>query len=481
MNDLIKKIKKYDKSKVYPFHMPGHKRRMKRKGLKNPYRIDLTEVDGFDDLHHPDGIILEAEQRAARIYQAERTYFSVNGSTAGILSAIFSTTTTGGEILVARNSHKAAYHAIMLRQLRTRYVYPQKMPTYQLNGAINAEDIKRELELYPDIQAVYITSPTAEGVVSDIESIAKICHAAGKPLIVDEAHGAHFTFSNIFPTSSIACGADLVIHSVHKTLPAFTQTALIHLNGKLANRQKLEEYLAIFQSSSPSYILMGGIDRCMEYLSKKHEKLIRKYNQRLVYFEKKTKDLQCIHIIRRDEILQTGFDYDSGKLNIYLQHTERSGAWLKTELRAKYKLEMEMATSNHVLAMTSIMDSKKGFRRLQRALNKIDKMLLQEIQNTGSNSEPAKNDLETVFFHSNAELTIHQAKESKLEQTFFSNAAGRISGEFVMLYPPGIPLIVPGELIEQEMIDQILEYEKQGLKIQGMHDHKNQWIETIIL
>ena len=263
MYNIFDKLKNYSDSDYYAFHMPGHKRNLDLMDETSPYRIDITEIDGFDDLHHAEGLLKEAQERAAKVYHASETHFLINGSTAGILSAILGTTEKGDSILVARNCHKSVYHAIYLNELDPVYIYPKFDTEQGLSTEIDAEDVQKALEEHPKIRAVMIVSPTYDGVVSDIEKIAEIVHEAGCLLIVDEAHGAHFGFDPYFPESANMYGADLVINSLHKTLPALTQTALLHVNGERVNRRKVKRYLDMLQTSSPSYILMASIDACI--------------------------------------------------------------------------------------------------------------------------------------------------------------------------------------------------------------------------
>ena len=260
---LYEKLKMYGQSDYYGFHMPGHKRNPNLPGDRIPYQIDITEIHGFDDLHHAEGILKEAQENAAAWFHAEETHFLINGSTSGILSAILGTTHRGDTILVARNCHKSVYHAIDMNELNPVYLYPAFDSEAQLNTEISAEDVRTALEKNPKIRAVVIVSPTYDGVVSDVEAIAEAVHEKGIPIIVDEAHGAHFGFHPYFPENSNTKGADLVIHSLHKTLPSLTQTALLHVNGDLVDRRKVKKYLDMLQTSSPSYVLMASIDACV--------------------------------------------------------------------------------------------------------------------------------------------------------------------------------------------------------------------------
>ena len=226
MQDLLEKLQEYRAEDMYPFHMPGHKR--KPLPFPNPYSIDITEIDGFDNLHHAEGILKEAQERAADLYGSKECFYLVNGSTCGLLAAICAATKKRDKVLVARNCHKAVYHALYLNELQAEYIYPV-ITKSGIQGQIEPEQVKKALLLNPDIAAVILTSPTYEGVVSDINAIAGIAHERGIPLIVDEAHGAHLGFGAGFPENAVRQGADAVIMSLHKTLPSFTQTALLHL------------------------------------------------------------------------------------------------------------------------------------------------------------------------------------------------------------------------------------------------------------
>ena len=249
---LYDKLLKYSQTDYYGFHMPGHKRNKALMNCSLPYELDITEIDGFDDLHHAKEILKEAQERAAQLYHADETCYLINGSTAGILSAVLGCTSKGDRILVARNCHKSVYHAVYMNELEPVYLYPQFYAEIELNGPIDSESVRQALKQYEDIKAVVITSPTYDGVLSDVKAIAKVVHEKGIPLIVDEAHGAHFGLHPYFPDNSKKKGADVVIHSLHKTLPALTQPALIHMNGKLIDKRRTQQFLNMVKRSSTS-------------------------------------------------------------------------------------------------------------------------------------------------------------------------------------------------------------------------------------
>jgi arginine decarboxylase len=458
--NLYEQLKNYGDLDYYPFHMPGHKRN-KEISFVNPFHFDITEIDGFDNLHHSEGIILEAQKRASILYGAEESHFLINGTTAGLLSAISACTSKGGTILMARNCHKAVYNGVFLNELKSIYIYPQNTGKYCVNGGLNPQNIKPLLINNKNIQAVIITSPTYDGVVSDIKGIAKEVHKYNIPLIVDEAHGAHFGFHSYFPSNSISKGADVVIHSVHKTLPSLTQTALIHVNGTIVDRDKVRKYLSIYQTSSPSYVLMASIDSCIKLLSERGNDLFQRYVNELSSLRNQLNRLNKIKLIDESMIGTSDiYNLDRSKLIISVKNTDISGKELYNRLLTRYHLQMEMVAGDYVLGMTSIMDTKDGYKRLLDALLEIDN----EINYVEYEDEITLNIKAKVCY------TITKAQEKESIECELEEAEGKISAEYVYLYPPGIPLIAPGEIITKNLINMIIKYKKMNLNIEGMKD-----------
>jgi len=479
---LTESLIEYGQSDYYPFHMPGHKRNHSLPSF-DPLSMDITEIDGFDNLHHPKGLIQSGMKKAAKLYHAERSYFLINGSTCGILSSICAATHPGDTILMARNSHQSAYHAAYLNQLHIIYLYPEFISDCEINGGISSEKVKQKLIAFPQIKAVFLTSPTYEGIVSDIAKIAEIVHSFQIPLIVDEAHGAHFGFHKFFPKSAVTCGADLVIQSLHKTLPAFTQTALLHCNGTLIEQTRLESYLNIYQTSSPSYLLMASIDSCINLLEAKGKELMEAYAKKLTTFQEELSTnhfifLQNIHKTKENSI----YDVDKSKLLLSCQVSKNFfpnrkkaipklqglGMTLYYLLKEHYHLQCEMYMGNYVLAMTSFMDTEEGFSRLSSALKEIDKKI--EGNFTKQNSHPISYKWNFPYSQITAEnvLTIAQSQEYPFEQIPLAEAKQRICKDFIYLYPPGIPFIVPGERISPDILQQIIQYQQQGFEIHGL-------------
>ena len=447
--------------------MPGHKRNgeIMENGL--PYQIDITEIEGFDDLHHARELLKEAQERAARVYHAEETCYLINGSTSGILSGLLGCTHKGGRILAARNCHKSVYAAIYMHELDVEYIYPEYDEKTGLNGAIDADAVRRILLEdrtehcgKTTISAIVITSPTYDGVVSDIRRIADTVHEFGIPLIVDEAHGAHFGFHPYFPENANQQGADVVIHSLHKTLPSLTQTALIHLNGNLINRERVRKYVHMLQTSSPSYVLMASMDECIRFLEREQDAFVL-YQERLKKLRRELKKLKKLQLVETNA-------YDCSKIVISTKNTVKgqevyTGKILYEELLTSYHLQMEMASREYVLAMTSVCDTEEGFRRLKEALFQIDESLeRREIDNT-SMELPR---LQRVYTSAEAENLSEE--KSNVEILLPKECQERISLEYAYVYPPGIPLIVPGERISKKAVELLQLYEKSGFDIEGL-------------
>ncbi len=454
MSELLDSLKTYADSDCLPMHMPGHKRRMGEMG--NPFFIDITEIDGFDDLHNAKGILKEAQQRAANVYHSEETHYLINGSTAGVLSAVSALVSFGGKILLARNSHKSAYHAALLRGLKIHYLYPQSIEKWGINGEILPSDVDNILQKEPDIEAVMLTSPTYDGVVSEVREIAKIAHHYGVPLIVDAAHGAHFPFSSYFPEDAVSAGADVVIHSLHKTLPSLTQTAILHLNGNRIDKEKIRNYLSIYQTSSPSYVLMASIDTCIKWAAE-HRDAFESFCKRL---DGLLDSLRKMHNLTLIEVPRM----DATKVLISVQGLSINGLELAKILRTTYHIEVEMACSSYLCAITTVADREEDLHRLQTALLSIDKSL----SKTKTKAKKPVLKTESVL-PAKSVCTLLEANEAEKELCPLSDAKGRISGDFVTLYPPGIPLLAPGEMISKEMILRIFSYQRDGFTLYGIH------------
>lgn len=467
---IYHKLMQLKEEKRIPFHMPGHKRRGEDI-FSEIASVDITEITGYDNLHHPEGIIRRSMDQLKEIYGTKESWYLVNGSTVGILAAISSCCEAGDGILLSRNCHKSVYNAIRLLRLHPYYFSFPVGEKYDLvEDMTKAEKTELEeiIKKHQDIRAVIFPSPTYEGVVMDVQGIKEITEKAGIVLIVDEAHGAHFMFHDYFPDSAIKCGADLVIQSTHKTLPSMTQTALLHLCTDKISPEKITDRLSIYETSSPSYILMASAEYGVAYMQENRDK-VEKYVDNLKKFRQKCAQLVNIHLIGKEEVAST--DYDRGKLVFSVKNTNSNGHQLFSWLLEKSGIEMEMADRTNCIAMTSVCDTEEDFALLFHELEKFDQQIQQckgkEKAKTGKMDIPEKI------------MESWECESLPKTEVFLEDAVGKIAASFVMLYPPGIPLLVPGEKIVKETVENIRYYLYNGYNVLGLSGQRKKKMEVL--
>jgi len=428
-------------------HMPGHKRNTVLLGGRLPYAIDITEISGFDNLYRAQGILRETAQAAAALYGSRQAFLLVNGSTAGILAAVRATVKPGGTLILARNCHKSVYHAAELCGLHTAYLLPETDEEAGIEGSIAPGQVAASLAEHPDAGLVVITSPTYTGVISDISSISAVCHQRGVPLMVDQAHGAHLGFSPAFPGEALKGGADIVVTGLHKTLPALTQCALVHVGGSLIDADAVARELSVFQTSSPSYVLMASIDHCIRLLAERKGDLFRAYEANLASFDLAVRDLKKLRVLcHGSDVLARHrrlFLFDPGKIVILTENTALTGTEFARLLRTRHQIELEMAGTRYAVAMTSICDTAETFARLADALLDVDRRA--ELVSGGRKPESA-------FTLPAQRMPICEALRLDGCLLPLAESAGATALEYVWAYPPGVPLIVPGERIDPDFI-----------------------------
>ncbi len=453
---LYDKLIDYSKNGRYPFHMPGHK--MGRGiDIKDVFAMDITEIDGFDNLHNPSGIIKKAQEDYASLFGAKHTFFAVNGATGALQAAIMAVCGPDDKVIMARNCHRSVYSAMILTGTRTVYIMPQYSCISDLPGGVTPESVEKAVKENPDAKAVVITSPTAEGIVSDLRAVAEIVHKNNMVLIADEAHGAHFIFSDKFPEAALKAGADIVVQSAHKTLPCPTQSSVIHIGSDLVDSEKVREALSIIETSSPSYIFMGTLDWCREYLEREGSKLYSGFTEFLINQRGRLSCLKNMRLLDKDVCGKYGIkDIDISKIVISSQNV--NCVEIADILRKKYNMEMEMGCHGHFMAICTISDEKEKIKDLVNAIIEIDKEII-----------PDRSRKQVLKFTSlNRVVSLRNAYYSKAEDVPYSEAEGRVSAEFLIPYPPGIPVISPGELITKEALENIRLLYESGVEITGV-------------
>lgn len=470
-NLIYDKLMDYKNQDIYPFHMPGHKRVKISEEL--PYDIDITEITGFDNLHEPKEIIKDCMDKMKEFYGTKATYMLVNGTTCGMLAAIHSVTNIGDSILISRNCHKSVYHGMELRDLRAQYLYPEINEKYQMFDQIDPLEIEKVMKENQKLKVVVVTSPNYEGIVLDIRAISNVVHEQNGILIVDEAHGAHLPYFEKFlpantesmPRSSIYQGADIVVQSLHKTMPSLTQTSLLHICSDRVNEKMVEKYLGIFQTSSPSYPLIASIEKCFYYSQEKE--LYITCLKRIAMFRSMCGQLKNIHVLGQEDFPNSRLD--PTRIVIATEDVSLNGPELLQILSKKYGIECEMAARNYVIAIATICDREEGFLRLYHALSEIDSVYMQEKKRV--NKPVEKDDIVSIYNTITmlpSDCSINEAQNRRQENVPLKKAVGRISGEYIFCYPPGIPIIVPGEQFREDTITGLEQAIECGLNVIGV-------------
>lgn len=448
-------LSEYCRRDYYPWHMPGHKRQAEWNSHCLDVCMDVTEVRGLDNLFASEGAIAASMQQITQIYGTKNSYYLVNGSTCGILTAISATCRRGDTIILSRNCHKSVYHAVLLLELKPIYIYPEVIHPYEICSSVTAQQVERALIEYPEAKAVIFPSPTYEGILSDVRTIAGIVHKHGAILIVDEAHGAHLEFGVQAPVSAVRCGADLVIQSLHKTLPCYTQCAILHIGNTetvdVALQAQVEFYLSVYQTSSPSYLFVANMEDAIFSMDEWRNTKMISYYETLRQYREQWKSLQQLHVLTPEEVIQAeGFAYDESKLVIAVPSEIMNGAELLQELEDEYGMILEMASLHYALAMTSVMDSQEAFQRFDCALRKIDNRLQKTDNRLG-----------------NRRTETNQQTE-KMEKQIASIEAmeGTQAKDFITVYPPGIPILVPGEIVTKEHVLYLKQCIENSLTVQ---------------
>ena len=461
---LEKYFQHYNEKNLLPLHMPGHQRK-RDMGTALPYAYDYTEVEDLDNLHAPEGILQEAMNRTAAYYGCSDCFYLVNGSSSGLQAGIFTLLKEGDEVVVARNCHRSVFYALSLRKAKIHFLLPEFWEDFSCFGSISPKAVERLLREFPKSKALIFTSPSYEGVVSDVEGIARLCHENGLSLLVDEAHGAHFSpkRGTSFPESAISLGADLVVQSPHKTLCSLTQSAWILGNGERYSREKLSFYLSVFQTTSPSYPLMLSLEKATTLLETKGEALFSHWKEVMESFREKARTLSYFTFLWEKEEACFAMDFSKIFLRALGIPKLRLGRDLAKLLREDYGIESEMHSGENLLLMTGPFILEEELERLFFALKDIERRFGKE------KGKPLRSKLlsSALYQISVAENTLQISEGLKEgEELNLRDGEGRICLEYLSLYPPGIPLLFPGEKLTAEKIQAIEALEKEGIELQ---------------
>ncbi len=456
-------ITDYLEKDTVSFHMPGHKgsQLYRRFGYHNFLDhfmdYDITEIPGADNLFQPESVIKGVQDHYAKLYNCKKSYILINGTSGGNIAAVLASVSRGKQLIMARNCHKSVFNALTLGGIRPVYAYPEMIEKFGISGAVSPSEIQRLIKENPDAQAVLITSPNYYGVCSDIRSIAEIAHRSGKVLIVDEAHGAHLHFSDQLPLSAIQSGADIVINSTHKTLASLTQSAALHYNTDLVDQYILEDKLQCIQSTSPSYVLMTSMDICADLLEKHRDILMEEWIENLNGFYERISKIPGVRTMGK----MAGLDWT--KINFSLADLGISGSQADAILMEDYNIYIELFTGDLVMAMTGMGNTKTDYERLANALEDIS----QRQQSSQVRINPANSNANALSPPKQAAMFEIPVEKKRVK---LSDSAGMICASSIIPYPPGIPLICPGERIEADAIAYIQAMRQLGEKVIGVNE-----------
>lgn len=450
---IYNEIRKYHLSNPTPFHMPGHKL---GQGFPdwfklNLYKMDLTEIPGLDNLNCPNGVIEEAQQYAADVFGAKRTYFCVNGATCAIQAAIAAETKFGDKVLVERNCHKAVIEGLVLSGATPVYYKNSIDKDIGIPLTIDPEDFIAFINENKDAKVVVLTRPNYYGFCHDLESVVQVVKENNMILIVDEAHGSHFVFNSALPLSALELGADIVIQSAHKTLCALTQGAYLHIGGDNANIDSITFWLSLLQTTSPSYIIIASLDFARYILQVKGKEMIKRAIIQANNFKKKFNSIDGFRIIE---------NHDPLRLVINVDKTGLSGFEIYKKLWENYAIYAEMADMYNVVFILPVWEDKQMLITLFNALKEISSEI----------NEESRRIITLPEFSKLPELSIlpREAIMSEKEEILLSEATDRISADIVTPYPPGVPCICPGETINNETIKYVYDIISLGGDIIGI-------------
>ncbi|MGG1398231.1 aminotransferase class I/II-fold pyridoxal phosphate-dependent enzyme [Bacillus salipaludis] len=461
------------------FHIPGHK---KGAGMDPDFRnfigenalsIDLINIGPLDDLHAPKGMIKQAQDLAAEAFGADRTFFSVQGTSGAIMAMVMAVCGPEDKIIVPRNVHKSVMSAIVFSGAIPVFIHPEIDEKLGISHGITTDAVERALKQHPDAKGVLVINPTYFGISADLKKIVEVAHSYNVPVLVDEAHGVHIHFHDELPLSAMQAGADMAATSVHKLGGSMTQSSILNVKEGLVSAKHVQSILSMMTTTSTSYLLLASLDVARKQLVTKGKDLIEKSIQLAQSIRKRINEIEHIHCIG-EEILgsKATFDYDPTKLIISVKDLGLTGYEVEKWLREKHNIEVELSDLYNILCIITFGDTDNEADILVNAL----KDLSEEFKDRAEKIEPVQVLLPDIPLLA---LTPRDAFYSETEVIPFEQSEGRIIAEFVMVYPPGIPIFIPGEIITKENLLYTQKNIEAGLPVQGPEDDELKTIRVI--
>ncbi|QFF98328.1 aminotransferase class I/II-fold pyridoxal phosphate-dependent enzyme [Psychrobacillus glaciei] len=460
------------------FHIPGHK---KGKGMDPAFRefvgdnvlsIDLINIAPLDDLHSPKGAIKHAQQLAAEAFGADQTFFSVQGTSGAIMTMILTICGPGDKLLVPRNVHKSIMSAIVFAGAIPVFIHPEVDKELGISHGISAESVEKALEAHPDAKGLLVINPTYFGFAADLKKIVDMAHKHGIPVVVDEAHGVHIHFHPSLPVSAMSAGADMAATSVHKLGGSMTQTSVLNVREGLVSAKRVQSIISMLTTTSTSYPLLASLDTARRQLAIHGEDLIGETIRLAKDTRKRINKIPHLRCVGEEVLISSAtYDMDPTKLLISVKNLGITGYAAESWLRENANIEVELSDLYNILCLFTIGDTKKEANLLVNALVRM----VTAFESDAVIVEPSV----TLPDIPGLAMSPRDAFYAQTESIPLKRAEGRISAEFVMVYPPGIPIFIPGEIITQGNIDYIRMNIEAGLPVQGPEDDTLEMIHVI--
>ncbi|WP_436374381.1 aminotransferase class I/II-fold pyridoxal phosphate-dependent enzyme [Cytobacillus sp. BC1816] len=456
---LWDQLKKHASHQPVSFHVPGHKNGQLAGGegadyFKDILKLDATELRGLDDLHSPEGVILEAQKLLADLYRVPKSFFLVNGSTSGNLAMVMSAAKENETVLVQRNCHKSILNGITLAKAKPVFLAPEFNEEWGVAGGVALETVKEAIRQYPEAKALILTYPNYYGMVFNLESIIEYAHDHGVPVLVDEAHGAHLIGGDHFPASAVQLQADLIVQSAHKTLPAMTMGAYLHFNSRFIKEERVSKYLGILQSSSPSYPIMASLDLARAYLASFSEQDEEALLEKAGDFRKNLSRIKGIKVLN--------FEHKNGDpLKVTIQSAAALSGFELQTLLEKHGIFTELADPYNVLFVLPLLKNDMDY-----PFERVIQCLEEELRTFSPAGRHEKIPFSKRLVSG---LALEQKDQDRctIKTVALEEAAGKVCAQQVTPYPPGIPLLFPGEVIEGEDIANIRFQIRAGARFQN--------------
>ena len=455
------------KKRMVSFHTPGHKNgegiddRLRKFTGRNLYYMDVTVFPAVDSLHDPVGPIREAQQLMAQAYGVKQSFMLVNGSTVGNQIMLMSACNPGDSVILSRSAHKSVMGGIIQSGVWPIWIQPRVDQDLDLILDCTPEQVEQAIQQFPEAKAVFVTSPTYNGVVTDLRRIAEICHARGKILLVDEAHGPHLHFHRDFPVAAVEAGADLCVQSIHKILSGLSQGSVLHFNTDLIDITRVTKIVSMLQTTSPNYLILASLDLARRQAELFGERLLDKVIQVAEEGRRQINRLRRFTCFTRADARTRGYDLDVTKLTINVTRTGLSGQEVAAALHREYNVQVDCADLFNLIAIMGIGSTPRDMRKLVGGLKALDAKAEGHSQNWTLQLPSLATELvmnpRDVFFKPPAAV----------RRVTLNRAAGQISAQTLTPYPPGIPVLIPGERISQEVVDYLMEFVQRRIRVVG--------------